>query len=351
MKNEISSSSAMTYGDFYKKNISLKKIKLPVLQQIAKNYQLKHRGNKQVLIERIEDLFQKHQMANHIQKVFRGYMVRLFYKKREPASICVNETDFYTMEPLSEISRPYLYIYLEGKIAYGFHLESFVTLIRQSSSLSEIKNPYNRTMIPISTIRKVCSLFHISNILFPKKCEPSSSYANRNIMNMRRSRRRTLSNDFYPTPLMELYQERVQKLTEIREKRIEERVRILFTELDRLGNYTTTAWFHEIRTLNNYLRLYRSLFNIWYHHSQMPLEVRQKICMCGDPFENVVAFTQAVSTENVQENCLRVLENMIFMGIDDDHCKLGALHALSALTVVSLGARETMPWLYEQLMI
>jgi hypothetical protein len=42
---------------------------------------------------------------------------------------------------------------------------------------------------------------------------------------------------------------------------------------------------------------------------------------------------------------------MIFMGVDDEHRKLGAFHALSALTVVSMGARDTMPWLYESLMV
>jgi hypothetical protein len=58
---------------------------------------------------------------------------------------------------------------------------------------------------------------------------------------------------------------------------------------------------------------------------------------------------RGVSLENIKENCLRVFENIIFMGIDDDHRKLGAFHALSALTVVSVGARNAMPWLYESL--
>jgi hypothetical protein len=148
---------------------------------------------------------------------------------------------------------------------------------------------------------------------------------------------------------MEIYQERVRKLTEIREKSLQNRVSILFTELDYLGNYTREEWFFELISVDNYLRFYRALFNIWYQHSHMPLEVRQKICMCGDPFENIVAFSASVSLENIKENCLRVFENIIFMGIDDDHRKLGAFHALSALTVVSVGARNAMPWLYESL--
>jgi hypothetical protein len=38
---------------------------------------------------------------------------------------------------------------------------------------------------------------------------------------------------------------------------------------------------------------------------------------------------------------------MVYSGIDDDHRKIGAFHALSGLTIVSLDARLAMPWLYE----
>jgi len=348
-KNKSPINVAMTYGDFYRKNIPLKKINIPILKQIAKHNHLKSAGNKQVLIDRIQETFYKNNMANLIQKIFRGYLVRTFFIKREPYTICVNDTDFYTMEPLSEISFPFLYIYKEDKIAYGFHLSSLATYIYQTGSLSEIKNPYNRAIISGDIIKHICKLFHISCIFFPLKTKEYSNV----VLNtsVRRTRRRALTNDLYPTPAMELYQQRVRQLTEIREKPIEERVRILFTEIDSLGNYTVSQWFFEIRTVNNYLRFYRTLFNIWYYYSQMTEEVRQKICMCGDPFENILAFSENVSLENVQENCLRVMENMVFMGIDDEFRKLGAFHALTALTVVCLNARQTMYWLYESLII
>jgi len=35
------------------------------------------------------------------------------------------------------------------------------------------------------------------------------------------------------------------------------------------------------------------------------------------------------------------------MGIDNDHRQLGALHSLTALTLVSPEARTGLPWLYE----
>jgi hypothetical protein len=359
----------ITYGDFYKKNICLKTIKLPTIKKIVKHNKLKCQGNKPVLIHRIETFFQKHKMANTIQKIYRGYLVRLLFKKREPTELCVNETDFYTMEPLNEIKTPFFYTYKEhDKICYGFHISSLYALIYSSlknesnNEINEIhkikennliKNPYNRSNVPTEIIKDVCKLYRISSIIYKQNKNEQNQNTNEQntVINIRRNRRRSLTNDFYPTPTMEIYQERIRKLNELREKSIQNRVSELFTEMDYLGNYTCEEWFYEIRTSENYLRLYRTLFNIWYHHSQMPLDVRQKICMCGDPFENIVAFSASITRENIQENCLRVFENMIFMGVDDEHRKLGAIHALSALSVVSMGARNTMPWLYESLMV
>lgn len=346
-KNKTPINTAMTYGDFYEKNISLKKIKIPLLKQIAKNNKLKTSGNKQVLIDRISNYFCKHKMATVLQKIFRSYLVRSFFIKREPCTTCVNDTDFYTMDSLSEIKYPFLYIYKEDKISYGFDLHSFYTLIKKSSSLHEIKNPYNRSLFPIETIHHVCKLVYISKIFYKM---PTEQKINCVIPNTRRTRR--LINLYtQETEETVLYQERIKQLAEIRTKPIEERVRILFTEINHLGNYVVDTWFFQIRTVSNYLLFYRVLFNIWYHYSQMPIEIRKKICISGDPFENIIAFTNTISLQNIQENCLRVMENMIFMGIDDEHRKLGAFHALSALTVVSIGARQTMYWLYESLIV
>lgn len=345
-KNKTPINTAMTYGDFYEKNISLKKIKIPLLKQIAKNNKLKTSGNKQVLIDRISNYFCKHKMATILQKIFRGYLVRSFFIKREPYTICVNDTDFYTMDSLSEIKYPFLYIYKDDKIAYGFDLHSLYTLIKKSGSLHEIKNPYNRSLFPIETIHHVCKLVNISTIFYPTPTEQKINCATTS--NTRRTRRFLYTQNPQETVL---YQERIEQLAEIRTKSIEERVRILFTEISHLGNYVVDTWFFQIRTVSNYLRFYRILFNIWYHYSQMPIEVRKKICISGDPFENIIAFTNSVSLQNIQENCLRVMENMIFMGIDDEYRKLGAFHALSALTVVSIGARQTMHWLYESLIV
>jgi hypothetical protein len=173
---------------------------------------------------------------------------------------------------------------------YALAVKTYSLSINVEKDTNIVKNPYNRSNMPTELIDDVNRLYRISCIIYKSnKTVVKCDTVRNEIVNIRRTRRRSLTNDFYPTPAMEIYQERVRKLTEIREKSIQNRVSELFTEMDFLGNYTCEEWFYEIRSAENYLRLYRTLFNIWYHRSQMPLDVRQKICMCGDPFENVVA--------------------------------------------------------------
>ena len=47
--------------------------------------------------------------------------------------------------------------------------------------------------------------------------------------------------------------------------------------------------------------------------------------------------------------CITVIEYIVYCGIDDEYKKIGALHVLTGLTGVSLGARTSLPWLYESL--
>ena len=44
---------------------------------------------------------------------------------------------------------------------------------------------------------------------------------------------------------------------------------------------------------------------------------------------------------------LQIMENLVYCGIDEEYRKIGSFHALSALTVVSSGARSAFPWLYD----
>jgi hypothetical protein len=68
------------------------------------------------------------------------------------------------------------------------------------------------------------------------------------------------------------------------------------------------------------------------------------------PFDGIfprVIYHDDLTLDQIRIGCLTVFENMVFLGINDDSRRLGAFHSLSALTIVSPGARQAMPWLYD----
>jgi hypothetical protein len=145
-KLQTTDSSIITYKEFYEKNIILKKYKLPEIKKIVKHYKLRLTGNKDVLIQRIEKYFKDMVSATKIQKIYRGWIVKNSFKLRGKAflerSICVNDTDFVTLEPLPEIPYELFFSYQDEKnFNYGFNITSLIQLIRTKSSVT---NPYNR---------------------------------------------------------------------------------------------------------------------------------------------------------------------------------------------------------------
>jgi len=140
-------------------------------------------------------------------------------------------------------------------------------------------------------------------------------------------------------------------MTLLHERPLEERIESIFMEIDQLGNYTQSSWFSNLNR-EEYIRLYRNLYEIWFYRGQISQELRRQICVLTDPFREIQQRRlnlREISGEFIKDACLRAFEYMVLTGIDVEHRKLGALHALTALTVVSREARVAMPYLYESL--
>lgn len=143
----------------------------------------------------------------------------------------------------------------------------------------------------------------------------------------------------------------MQRMQQMNQQPIDQRIQELFMEIDGLGNYTQATWFTELAQ-REYIRFYRCLYDIWYYRAQLSFNTRSYICPLIDPFH--IAFTNPnrfadLSLANLRDGCLTVMEHMIFSGVDTEFRTLGALHVLSALTIVSVNARTSMPWLYDSL--
>ena len=99
---------------------------------------------------------------------------------------------------------------------------------------------------------------------------------------------------------------------------IDERINSLFTEIDNLGNYTNSDWFQSLSHLQ-YIRLYRTLYDIWLIRGQLSYQLKRSICPFHDPFEGIFPrrfYHETMNTEQIKKACLIVIENLIYSGIN-----------------------------------
>jgi hypothetical protein len=324
----------LSYADYMARPNELKKYKLPELKSIAKSFKLHVSGNKSVVIERIESYFNKITSAIKIQKCFRGHLVRYLKLLHGPAlnnrGLCVNATDFYTLEPLEEIDDSLFFSYRDDKdFIYGFDVTSLMNIFKRKNG---IMNPYNREELEYKTLKNIFSLYKIGNIVNGNQSLDSS-----------------LANIALPT------NKNTPRPTNIQIQRpvggtIETRIQELFMTIDRLGNYTNSTWFSNLE--KSALSTFYFSFHAWWSYgSRLPASVKRNIC----PNHTTILFQEYgelsnymnVSFERYRIVCLDLMEKVVYNGIDIENQRLGALHVLCMLTKVSREARETYYWLYE----
>ena len=71
------------------------------------------------------------------------------------------------------------------------------------------------------------------------------------------------------------------------------------------------------------------------------------ICPFYNPFDGVFPHGAEINQDVIRIGCLIVFENFVYCGTNEDYKRIGTLHALSALTLVSENARQAIPWLYD----
>jgi hypothetical protein len=363
----------ISYIDFLKNETLIKSFKLPELKNIARLHKLRISGTKNILVERIETYFRDTIKAVKIQAIFRGSLVRYADKLRGPAallknrSLCNNDTDFVTMEPLIEIEHCNFFSYADKQdFKYGFNISSLVQMIKKKDKLV---NPYNREKIDPELIQKIIALYKISFMIYPTFKDEHEVYSTTHAPNVRTTRHYAaritpiIANELRPFNNVTTresrtvinaanaigIEQRLNILRAARAKPIERRMQDLFMEIDNLGNYTQSSWFTNLET-RQYMRLYRTLYDIWNYRSHLSREVRYDICPFGNPFDNIFTTTMHInnlSFEDVQRACVSVIENLIYSGVDEENRRLGAFHALGGLTIVSPEARASIPWLHE----
>lgn len=320
MLSKMAKPEPTTYREISK--IDLSTVKLPELKKYARDLNIKVSGNKAEVKARIETQIRLTVSAIKIQKTFRGHMVLEWMKLKGTRENCVNDTDFYTLEPLNEI--PYLYFIkcVDTSHNYGFDIKSLCTLATKNK---KFENPYNRENLKTTFGAKMVRVVKLTNILFP------GNDLMMDIANVYESS----TNRVVVTESFSTFFQNLDQLT------LEQRITNLFMQIDSLGNYTNKEWLTQLSEDRRYYLVVK-INQLWNKISSV---VRQKICPHISPFSTgFFGISPAhISTEMI----VKMAEVLVHSGIDNEHKQLGAMYFLSGLTLVSLNARNQMPWLYE----
>ena len=287
------------------------------LKEICKFYKLKVTGNKQVLINKIYHYLYFSSYIVVIQRAWRKNLFKTYNKLRGPAkfnrSLCVNETDFSSMDPLKDIPFDQFFSYadVDGKI-YGFDIVSLYNLL-DNEDLKD-SNPYNRNPIPNKTKMNFKRLINISKIM------------GENLQ-------------------MNLVVE--EEITDP-VKLIEMRALNLFREIDNLGNYTNPLWFTQLNQ-RQVVKFLQELRDIWTYRAHLDTTTMMEICPPnGNPFD-ILDMNMIINIPlyNIKLFALIVIDQFVKNGVDRESRILGANYVLCARTLVSTEAADALPWLYQ----
>jgi len=343
---------------------------LAELRTLCSHYGIKKSGTKPELIQRIYTHLRHSYYIVKIQRLFRNFVSMKYRNLCGPgylhAKDCVNDTDFYTFDKLTNIKPTELFTYRDNdnKI-YGFHIASMFHLI--ISAYPNITNPYNRNIIPASIIDNLYEKliygsllgFRVSVKLDDEENDDPELSSSVNGGNGESSSSGGISGGsgnggnggtsggnggigFVSGGLS-------------REKQEELFIVDLFQHINTLGNYADSEWFIALQR-TELIRFIRNIYDIWYYRANLSQEMKERICPpSGNPFVinnahvNLNVITLLTDSE-VRTICVSIIDRMVRRGSSrEDQC-LGAFYILATLTIVSPDARNALPWLYEAVM-
>jgi hypothetical protein len=335
-----------------------------------------------------------------IQLKFNSFLRRKINKLRGPAlsnrEICINETDFYSLDPIREIPNQQFFSYEEvakeevnskskpKSCYYGFDIASIYNLILSDNGVeneyglsrrniwNESNNPYNRNKIPHNVIRDILKIIKLDRILNRKRVLKNNN-KNKKMSRIQMMNNNINNNNNYEYDNNNFIEENNNNNNNNNNvgasmnialpqdvltpsQRFRQHVLGLFQTINALGHYSDPEWFIAL-TYDQHITFLRELIDIWNYRAELSPQARRTIYPpYGDPFPHYVLgwvthqFYIYLSLENIININLTVIDRFISSAVlEADRC-LGSNFILCALTLVSIPAREALPWLYQSVM-
>jgi hypothetical protein len=310
----ISIPSYKDYDFFYNNNYKLK-----LLKHMCIIFKLKKSGNKQELKERIYNYLKKTFFVLKIQNLWKQYILKKLLILKGPGlinrKICTNDVDFFSLDKIKDIDFIQFISYKEDNNIFGFDIISLYNLFIKSNNIT--LNPFTRKVLPNSLLHNIGLIKLYTKFIF--KLDIVVKF------------------------------DKIQFLSHKHE--IEMYAITIFQDINNNGFYSNSNWLINL-DINN-LRIYlRELYDIWGYRASLTDDIRKKICFpTGNPF-SPIRFHRLLfyKYEDLLHISLKIINNIVNLGIDNANKTLGCQYVLAALTLVNNQAAESMPWLYQSVM-
>ena len=375
-----------------------------IIQREYDYKKIKITGAKQEMKQSVYNFYNDTIHCIKIQLKFKSYLRRKLNKLRGPAlrnrDVCINETDFYTLDPIRDIPNNQFFSYEEHCYShnnnnhddvknvkmscFGFDIASIFNLILSDNGVeneyglsrrliwNESNNPYNRNKIPHNVIRDILKIIKLDRILNSKRTNNKNNNNNKNKkVNRKGNNNNNNNNNNYEYDNNHYFEEDefnnnnahngsiVISLPQdvlTPQQLFRQHVLRLFQNINSLGHYSDPEWFIAL-TYEQHITFLRELIDIWNYRAELSHQARTAIYPpYGDPFPHYVMgwithqFYLYLSPDNIININLTVIERFINSAVSEaDRC-LGSNFILCALTLVSIPAREALPWLYQSVM-
>jgi hypothetical protein len=358
--------------------------------KIQREYEYKKMKTTGTKVEMKQNIYNFYNQTFHsikIQLKFKSHLRRKITMLRGPAlknrEICINETDFYTLDPIREIPDAQFYSYEEmcGEKAccYGFDIASICNLILNDNGVDSVanlnhrlvwtasSNPYNRSTIPPNITRDILKIIKLDRLLNNKDKKNENKNKNKNSKNKNNNNNNWNENGANGNIILdnggggggsgsgniviELPQDVLTP-----QQRYRQNVLHLFQNINFLGHYSDPDWFLHL-TYQQHITFLRELMDIWNYRAELSYNARASIYPpYGNPFPHHITgwlthqFYAYLTLENIVNINMTIIERLTTTAMQESDRCLGANFVLCALTLVSIPAREALPWLYQSVM-